>query len=216
MIIYFDLDGTLLNTKGRHVKVHEEAARACGSAPLWRDHYWACRRLGVKERDIALLTEPPLDTEAYLAERRARLEAPDFLALDILADGAGGMLPSLAGAGFELVLATMRRDRKALENQLNRLGLSPFFTRVLARGDQAGGWTVKRDLIAADLDARPGPAILVGDTEGDILAARANNLPAYCLTTGAREAALLVLYQPSRLIHNLQELPGILLDKARG
>ncbi len=214
MIVYFDLDGTLLNTHDRHVRAHQEAALACGGKPLAEGHYWSCRRHGVAERDIALLTEPPLDPEEYLSRRRALLETPALLELDRLAEGAGSVLPALAGKGFELVLTTMRRNEKALAAQLDRLGLAPFLSRVLARGQREGGWTVKRDLIASDLDEHPGRAVLVGDTEGDILAGRTNHLPVFCLTTGSRAVARLVLYGPSRLIHSLDELPDLLADKA--
>jgi len=215
MIIYFDLDGTLLRVRARHIKAHQEAALACGGQPLSEGHYWDCVRHGLGSEKIVLLTEPPLDLERYNAERKKRLEAPDFLALDTLAEEAGAVLPGLAGAGFELVLTTLRRDSETLNAQLNRLGLNPFFKRVLCRGQAEGTWTVKRDLIAADLDEHHGPAVMVGDTEGDILAARANHLSCLCLTTGSRHASLLALYGPSRLIQSLDELPELLANRVR-
>jgi|GEM_PF-1730984 len=215
MIVYFDLSGTLLDSRARYVRVHQEAARACGGRPLAEGHYWACRRLGVGERTIALLTEPPLEPEEYLARQNRLREEPEYLALDRLAEGAGAVLPRLAGDGFELVLATMRRRPKLLSAQLDRLGLSPFLSRILMRGERPDGWPTKRDLLAEDLDRHPGPAVLVGDTEGDILAGRANNLPVYCLTCGDREPGLLVLFSPSRLLNSLLELPDLLAAQAR-
>lgn len=213
MRVYFDLDGTLLNTRDRHVTVHRRAAAAGGGRPLAEGHYWACRRQAIPERNIALLAEPPLDPDRYLAERRAIMETPQLLEMDQLTEGAGAVLPELAGRGFELVLATMRRTEKPLRDQLDRLGLAPFLSRILIRGSLPGGWTTKRDLIAADLDDHPDRAVLVGDTEGDILAGRTNHLPVYCLTNGARSISLLALFGPTRLIHSLTELPDLLLAK---
>lgn len=210
MTIYLDLDGTLIDTRLRHCAAHAEAARRYGGKPLTPDHYWACRRQGISEAHIALLADPDLDADAYQAMRKSLLETPDMLARDIPAHGAVEALARWHAAGHRLVVATMRRDVAALEEQLARLQMAPHLDRILARGHGPGGWSVKRDLISADLAENPGQAIMIGDSEGDLLAGKACNLPTYGLTTGSRTPARLALYSPTGLLNSLDEVDGVL------
>lgn len=183
--VIVDLDGTLLDTRRRHHAVYVEALNALGGAPLPLPDLWRAKRRGVSW--ARLLGDEALAAR-FLDLWRARIEAPDMLALDQLQPGARRALQRLRGHGLRPVLLTARRDRGALDHQLRDLGVRDAFAAVAAVGE-------------GPKTPPPGEPALrwIGDTEADIEGARAAGIPVTAVTNGIRTRALLARAAPDDL-----------------
>jgi phosphoglycolate phosphatase-like HAD superfamily hydrolase len=135
------------------------------------------------------------------------VESPSYLRLDTAIPGARTALAALR-ARYDLVLVTMRHDRPALLEQLDRLALSGLFSAVHCRdGDRDG--LAKAELLGRGADIAPGSAV-VGDSEADVEVARALGALAVCVTTGVRSRRYLRALGPDRLIASVALLPQAL------
>jgi len=178
--VIVDLDGTLLDTRRRHHTVYLHALRSVGGeqAPLTLPAFWRAKRRG---RGWPRLLGDRVATERFLDAWKTRIEAPDMLALDSLQPGAARALQRLRQAGFELVLLTARHDGDALAAQLRALAIDTAFRHIIAVGQDAK-------------TPPPGAPALhwFGDTEADVTAARAANIPVTLVTNGIRAPSLLM------------------------
>ena len=183
--VIVDLDGTLLDTRARHHAAYAEAVRVQGGDPLPLSVVWRAKRRAVGwDRLVGEGVAMP----AFFDIWRARIEAPNLLALDRLQPGAKAALRTLARQGETPVLVTARRDRAALLQQVDTLGLDGAFAAVFTTGGQPKHAPVH------------GPVRRwIGDTEEDIAAARALGCPVTAVTNGIRCPARLAAARPDDL-----------------
>ncbi len=122
------------------------------------------------------------------------------------------VLQLLAEAGVKLAVVTTKHQHQA-ELVLRKTGLLPFFHFV--RGWEEGR-KHKPDpepalSTLAALKTEPDQAIMVGDTEQDILTAKNAGIASCAVTCGFRPAPFLVSYQPDFLISCFADLVHIVL-----
>ena len=185
--IAVDLDGTLLDTRRRHHAVYVEALAALGGEALPLAPFWRAKRRGVA---WPRLLGADIDTAKFLEIFAGRIEAPDMLALDQVHPGVGDALGRLTRAGHRAVLVTARRDAEALRGQLHALALDDHFEDVVATGGRPKHLALEG---AAPVDR------WIGDTEEDIVAARALSVPVTAVVNGIRCPSLLNRAEPDDL-----------------
>src|SRR6266567_229949 len=88
-VLFFDLDGPLLDVRNRYYGVYRSIAEDLGVRPLGLGHYWAEKRSQAPLRRFfpGLEAEPSLK-QRYLERWLARIEQPEWLERDVLAPGA--------------------------------------------------------------------------------------------------------------------------------
>jgi phosphoglycolate phosphatase len=184
----FDLDGTLLTSRERHVAVAREALRAGGEkeATFDGDGFWAAKRAGATTRQalesVGVGAQAAAEAAAVWLDR---IEDDEALALDELQPGATEALAASRAAGFPPFVLTARRRTDAVRRQVDRLGLAEALEDlVVVRPDRARGEK------ARVLEARR-PVAFVGDTESDAAAAADAGVPFAAVGTGQRDAAFL-------------------------
>lgn len=201
---YFDLDGTLIDVRRRHYAAYADTLHDLGLEPLTEPAYWERRRRGASSGG---LLNGASDTARgrFLDGFIMRVEDSVYLTLDAVIHGAIEALESLRSS-HALVLVTLRRERGALHEQLDRLDLSDRFDAVLspARGDES------KDELIRDAGALAAGSVVIGDSEADVEAARALGLRSICVTTGVRDRTFLRALAPDLLIDSVAELPGVL------
>ncbi|NQU11470.1 HAD family hydrolase, partial [bacterium] len=106
----------------------------------------------------------------------------------------------------ELVLTTLRRSPEPLARQLDRLGIRELFHSVFSGAGEASG-LAKANLIRNYSSVPTG--WLVGDSEADILAARALGLRCCAVTWGIRSRSYLAKLHPQALAGDMRELPQL-------
>jgi phosphoglycolate phosphatase len=149
---------------------------------------------------------------AFLERFVARVEDPANLRLDRLFPGVAGTLAALRDRGDRLCLLSLRRRAGPFQRQVEDLGIAGLFERVCSERSHAADELAKADLIGRVGFDRP--AAVVGDTEADILAARALGLAAIGVTTGLRTAGYLGEVGADAVVDRVGRLPAR-LDRLR-
>jgi phosphoglycolate phosphatase-like HAD superfamily hydrolase len=205
--LYIDLDGPVLDVSRRYHEAYRTIVSGMGETPVEREVYWRLKRIGWRETEICARMHPGIDRDRYLDLFVSRIEEPGVLAADLLAEGAGRTLAALKGR-HRLVLATLRRRGAPMRAQLAGLGILDFFDGILQTEANHGSWRTKATMIAGDLQSHPVDSLLVGDTEGDILAARSVRIRALGVRNGLRDPGLLAAAGPCTLIDTIEGLIG--------
>jgi phosphoglycolate phosphatase len=210
-VIFFDLDGPLLDVSGRYSSLHRDLLHAAGVQGMSADRYWERKRSRVPEeeilRELGVLQLAP----NYLRQRLDRVELPDYLLLDRPWPWTHEILGLLARR-YPLVLVTARSSHLLLLEQLDRLELIAFFHEVLSEPARRGIDKQKARLISTYLRRHELPADgwMIGDTEADIGAGQLAGLRTAAVHTGIRNAELLQQASPNHLLNDIRELPGLL------
>lgn len=208
MVLFFDLDGPLLDVRARYWRLHRDLMSATGLPALPPRRYWARKRARVSEK--AILTE--LRAQAGLAQysrrRQELIESPQYLAYDRAWPWARPVLRRLSRR-HALVLVTARTRRDQLVAQLEALRLENFFAEVLS---EPAGTCVDQQKAAliADSLARHGESPaghwVIGDTEADIGAGRLLGLPTVAVLSGIRNQRYLLQAAPTFLLPDVRGL----------
>jgi len=206
-VVYLDLDGTLLDIRSKYYALYSSITADLGAQPLSADAFWELKRRAAPP-DFIL---PGLDAagrEEYGRRWLAAIETAAYTRLDTLLPGALEALADL-GRRFSLVLATMRHDEAALAVDLRRLGIQRFFSLVVTAAGRPPGDTAKGVLIRERAPLNGSAALLVGDSEADVQAARELGVPSVCVLTGIRDLAYLEALRPDYIIDSVAHLPGL-------
>lgn len=210
-VIYLDLDGTLIDVREKYCRLHEDIARAMGRQPLPSAIFWTLKRRATPLP--ALLGDWEAEArESYSRRWLAAIEAPTYLQFDGLIPGTRKVLSRLSRR-HRLVLATLRRDGRALREQLQRLGIEGYFAGAVAAGDHPSAGSAKAQLLRLKGETNGRRAIVVGDSEADVEAARELGAPVVCVLTGIRDRPFLEALRPDHIIESVGQLPQ-LVDQA--
>jgi phosphoglycolate phosphatase len=195
--------------RARHYATYRSTVQAFGGRPLDAGRYWARKRQGVGWAELLAGSEVAADREdAFLERFVARIEAPPSLRLDRLFPGVRETLDALRRRGDRLVLVSLRRSPEALLGQVHDLGIAGAFERICSGHEHAEGHRSKVHLIR---QVRPGPsAVLVGDTEADVLAARHLGLPSVGVAGGLRTRGYLRRAGADVVVDGVRQLPAVL------
>jgi phosphoglycolate phosphatase-like HAD superfamily hydrolase len=122
---------------------------------------------------------------------------------DQIQPGVKWALALLYSQGVQLVLVTLRQQAQAVQ-MLRDHGLESLFSGVWGADDEQAAYfnqaEHKTELLRQAIQYFPNlPAWMVGDTEADILAGQAANIPTIALTCGIRSQAYLQKFQPSEI-----------------
>ncbi len=209
LTVYFDLDGPILDVSRRYYQLHCDLAAALRIPPLAFATYWELKR-NQASLEVILPESSPEERARYQEQRQALIETREYLQYDQVYPWAPAVLDSLHRS-YRLGLVTLRNSRELLLWQLGRLQLADFFDVVLSRDRNQGDWQAKRDLLVSDrcftLDS-----LIVGDTEGDILAGQSLGLLTVGVTCGIRTEARVAALAPTRIIPDIRPLASIVAE----
>jgi phosphoglycolate phosphatase len=198
-----------VDVRERHYRTYRSAVEAFGGRPLDMARYWRLKRRGAPWPEI--LGSSQLATrcqEAFLERFVARIEAPSELGLDRLFPGVKDVLEGLRRHGDRLVLLSLRRSCSGFLQQVRDLGVASVFERTCAGHAQPLGHLDKIELIRQVGFSLP--AAMVGDTEADVLAARALGLKAIGVCSGLRNRAYLARAGADVVVDGIRQVPEAL------
>jgi len=206
--VLFDLDGTLLlSAQDLIASVRHALARVDDREPP--DNDTILMEVGKPlEKILRELGYPAGPDEAKLfADTYREHFADTFGTRTRLVPMAGEVLGALAEAGVKRAVVTTKHQVQA-EMTVEKMGLARQFD--LVRGWQEGR-KHKPDpepflSAAAELGVEPARALVVGDTEQDIVAAKDGGLTCCAVTWGFRPLLMLKALRPDFMISRLQDL----------
>ena len=215
MTVYLDLDGTILDTSVRYHRLHAKLLREMGAQPLDPGDYWAAKRMAKSEYQLGIERGLPPGLAKEYAERwTTGVEDAELLHLDQPLHGALEAVASLHSYD-RLVLVSLRQYRYRLWEQLTWWGLERLMAAVFSADPRGAAKDVKAELIRMDACFSRQDAVVVGDSEVDMHAGRALEIPTYAVLTGIRCRSLLESCEPTWVGAALKEAVAALLETRR-
>ena len=214
--VLFDLDGTLVNSAEDIVAAVRHALRRVFSDHDLPEAADILVLIGLPLEAVVLQLGYPADTESTrrFAETYRAYYAGHYNDNTKVYPGVEEVLAGLKQAGVKLGLVTTKHQSQA-EFTLAGAGLSGYFNYV-------HGWLEGRrhkpdpePILTAlsRLGVPPGAAIMVGDSELDIEAAKAAGVDTCAVTYGFRPAWFLKSFHPDFLVAHPGDLASIVVTQ---
>ena len=212
--VIFDLDGTLMDTSGEIAAALERTLADVELPALPKAEVEALIGRGVPslvERALRQVGAPPLDLAATV-ERFEGHYARTVGTASQLFPGVLEGLQALARAGMPMGVVT-NKPRYFTEKLLLRAGIGGFFAAVVA-GDDGIRRKPHGDMLLAACDrmgSAAGETLMLGDSDNDILAARAAGCPVWCVPYGYNEGRAPEMLDCDRLVTGVDAASRLLL-----
>ena len=212
-----DFDGPIMDVSERYYCVYQYCLKQTKRPEnkinqLSKAEFWQLKRARIPEREIGLISG--LDEEQatkFARLRRTTVHTLPYLIHDRLIPGAIETLARIQTLGIDLVIMTMRRE-KELVAAFEQYDLARFFNsdrRYCLPNDYHKNTDIQDKLVLMDkaLTELPSAADIwmVGDTEADIVAAKAYGIKVIGVLSGIRDRPQLEHYQPDFIVNNFCE-----------
>jgi phosphoglycolate phosphatase len=194
--LILDLDGPILDCKFRHYACYSQILNMYGYTAISLERYWAMKRNRLPLKKQLLVSGAEAIQEQFLQAWLEKIEQPDLLRYDCLQLGVKEKLEEWRNSGLHLILATMRRFPKYLEQQLVNFGLNTLLDHVLVCEHQLGGIGKAQQVQKFLPQISPINCLWIGDTEIDVEAARYFGCLIWVVTCGIRTKTYLTSLSP--------------------
>jgi phosphoglycolate phosphatase len=196
--IFFDLDGTILDSKQRLYELYSKLVK---ENKLTFEEYWKNKR-NMKDHE-SLLLEFGWDKrriDLFEKEWLSLIEDEEFLLFDKPFTGVVGILETLS-KNFDLYLITARQSKSKVINQLSKYQLLSYFNDVLVTEHKADKYSLLSNskLLPTSHD------IFVGDTGIDIQLAKKFNSISVAVCSGFRCKDVLTSYHPDYIVDSVSD-----------
>lgn len=200
MKIFFDFDGTLINSKKR---LYELFQYLVPKSELSFDDYWDLKRDQVKHLHILEQFFSLSNNEIGKFQERwfENIEKKIWLSFDKPCEGVHQLLNQLRELNFELFLITNRMSSKNVFFQLNQFELEDFFDEVLVTEQK----TKKQNKILS-MNNNLDNSFIVGDTVEDIEVGKLLKMKTIAISNGFTSKKHLTLKNPDCIVENIADM----------
>lgn len=203
--IFFDLDGTLVDSSERSYRVYKTILNNAGCPYLKKDAYVLIKRNRGSIKVLLNSSRALLPEKTFIENWLTLIEEPHFLSFDTNMPYARQLLQSISKL-YTVSLLSARKNRALLKKQLSSLSIAPYIHSILPVPKSL--CALEQKIAALSRNAHPGDFI-VGDTETDIRAGKSANLITIAATHGWRSPHILKKERPDFYIDSLQKLASL-------
>ncbi|AEW02981.1 hypothetical protein A4D02_03030 [Niastella koreensis] len=197
--IFFDLDGTLLDSRERLYRLFQNLVPA---SKLTFDDYWALKRNKISHKEILI------NQFAYTAEDFTRfeqiwlnnIESAEWLSFDKPFEGVTAYLQELSKTNSLYIVTARQLEDQALQ-QVDKFNWNRFFEKVFV----TNGLQDKFELIANSIKTSS-TDWLVGDTGKDIQTGKRLGVKTAAVFSGFLSKEVLMEYKPDVIASSVLEL----------
>ncbi len=213
--VIFDLDGTLVDTAGEIAAALNRALEELGLASLEQGSVEALIGRGVHSLVERALAQVEGGALIELDPAVQRFEAHYAQTVGTDARLFAGVMPGLrrfAEAGIAMSVVT-NKPRFFTMMLLERLEVDAFFKGVIA-GDDGIRRKPHADMLLAACErmgSRPAESLMLGDSDNDVIAARAAGCPVWCVPYGYNEGRAPETLACDRLVQTVEEAARLLV-----
>lgn len=205
--IFFDLDGPILDVSKRYYKVFLDIVG--GKTKLSKKTFWELKKNKVSWQKIFKKAGLKIRKDDFLKFWLRCIEDKNYLTLDRIHPNVKRKLSSLSKKD-SLYLISLRQSKKNLFWQVKKLGINKYFKKIIHCPYTSGKpWQEKAKLIRNNLRSKE-QAVIIGDTEVDIRAAKISGIKSIGITSGIRTKELLIKEKPDFLIPNLRNISKLI------
>ncbi len=215
-VIIFDWDGTLIDSIERIVTSLQHASKVTTGANINAQQARDVIGLGLDEAISKLHPEieqtalnPVINAYKQHFIHENTVAAPLF-------PGVRMLLQTLIDMQLTLAIAT-GKSRQGLDYAITEHNVAHFFTTTRCAGEYLS--KPHPDMLLSILDelkVKPSQALMVGDSEHDLLMAKRANVDCIGVTHGVQTAATLMQFDPLFCLDNITDLPKRLLQSKIG
>jgi phosphoglycolate phosphatase len=199
MNIFFDLDGTLIDSRQRLYQLFQSLVP---TSELSFDEYWALKRNKISHKEI-LLSKFNYSNEQYSDFEKkwmSEIELEKWLQLDTPFEGIVDVL-LLLSKNHDLFVVTARQSESIALEQIKSFGWENIFTKILVTQQQQE----KHDLIKNAVRVTP-EDWFIGDTGKDIQTGKLLGIKTAAVLSGFLSKESLLPYQPDIIINTVLDL----------
>ncbi len=205
-LLVFDWDGTLIDSIERIVTSLQHASHEICGIRLSEDKARSVIGLGLNEAIERL--HPELD--AVKVESVADAYRQDFLyhskVPELLFDGVENLLKQLIADNYSLAVAT-GKSRSGLDRAMQKHKLGHYFVTTRCAGENLSKPHPEMlNSILHELDTHAKDAVMIGDSEHDMLMAGNAGVNAIGVTHGVEDAESLMIHNPLICLDNITDL----------
>ena len=209
MLLIFDLDGTLIDTREEILETFSQAFENLG-LKLDKEELDKYVGLPLKELLEALLGKYDRRVEEeirkiYYSERPRKIKI------------FPGMEEIIRSNGFKKAILTSKRRRAAFYD-LEYVGIQQYFHIIIGADDlkrkKPDGEGIRKIMSIVRCEY-PERVYMIGDTEMDILAAKNAGVKSVAVTWGFRDEEILRKYEPDYIVHSPKELKELITQAQR-
>ena len=196
MKIFFDLDGTLLDSKPRLYHLFQFLVP---ESKFTFEKYWKLKQDKVSHRELLTKYFEYSEEEIakFTSEWMSLIETPEWLSYDKLFDGIKPFL-DLLKQNHDLYVVTARQYEAVALRQIKDVGLAGIFKDVLVTLQK----TEKEDLIKDRFDLTNSDWF-IGDTGKDIETGKKLGISTCAVLSGFLSKEQLLTYSPDIIIANV-------------
>jgi phosphoglycolate phosphatase len=201
--VYFDLDGTLIDSRNRLYNLFT----AITHSTITFEEYWQLKRSQLSNEWILKNKQAFSDSQiqTFREDWMSQIELKHYLQQDELFPYTISTLLKIQSFA-KLILVTGRQSFENLLWQLDSLSIRSFFTSILHTSNKIA----KEDLIKANnLHFQPND-IIVGDTGIDVETGKKLGITSVAVLSGFRNRDALKKYQPDHILEGIFQLPEII------
>ena len=197
MKIFFDLDGTLINSKMRLYSLFQELVSASN---LSFDEYWNLKKKKINHATILREKFYFNDNSIYNFDNYwlQLIETDRFLKLDTPINGTGEFLLTLKEKGFELFVVTARQDKVKAIKQIEDFGWLGIFNEILVTEHKKSKLELMHKVLKGSKKGW-----MIGDTGKDIQAGKKLFLKTAAVLTGFLNKKVLISYTPDLILDDV-------------
>lgn len=213
-LIVFDWDGTLIDSEAKIVNCLQTAMQEVGLPVLAREKVRDIIGLGMREALHTLFPDERDETYRNMTDRYRHHfftgESSEPFA------GVGETLANIAGQDYLMAVAT-GKGRNGLDKALHSTGFSQWFhaSRCADETRSKPHPQMLEELLDL-LGVEAEKALMVGDTEYDLLMAKNAGMPSVAVSYGVHSVDRLLECGPETCIHSFPELLGWLNNNREG
>ena len=211
--VIFDLDGTLMNTAGEIDAALARTFDSLGVARLPRANVEALIGKGVRsllERALAHQGAAGVDLDAAVERFESDYAALVATEADLF-PGVREGLDMLRAAGILLGVVT-NKPRLFTERLLESAEVHCLFAAIVAGDDGIRRKPAGDMLLAAcsSMGSEPAATLMMGDSDNDVIAARAAGCPVWCVPYGYNEGRAPGTLAADRMVKTVDEAARLL------
>ena len=199
--IFFDLDGTLIDSRPRLYKLFIDLLPGID---LSFSEYWDLKRLQVGHEKIILdhKAETKLSFEEFNKIWMTKIEEKEYLQLDIPFPGVNELLAELKKNQNRIVIVTSRQFTELAEWQIDQWGWKEYIDDIIVTEQVSE----KSDLIKQRYKNLQPSDIILGDTGKDIEVGHQLGITSIAVVSGFRNQESLEKYKPDYIFKTVADI----------
>lgn len=200
--IFFDLDGTIINSQKR---IYNLFCELCTKNHFSYNEYWQIKRNRINQKDFLKKYFNYSDEKAAEFKKiwLNKIEEEKRLKTDVILEGMEELLKKLS-LKYDLYIVTNRQSKKITKKQIENLNINKFFKKIFVTEQKK----IKKDIIDIPLNIND---IFIGDTGEDIQTAKELGIKSIAISWGILNKEILEEYAPDVICEEVSELENYLL-----